>query len=82
MNSLLKLFSLSGFVVGYMFLVFCIKLDSHFDFIVSLLGLWFLFFPGLALLFFFLLGLLASAMFQLLDIIDTLFLFAYFTVDG
>jgi hypothetical protein len=53
MNSLLKLFSLSGFVVGYMFLVLCIKLDSHFDFIVSLLGLWFLFFPGLALLFFF-----------------------------
>jgi hypothetical protein len=82
MNSLLKLFSLSRFVVGYMFLVLCIKLDSHFDFIVSLLGLWFLFFPGLALLFFFLLGLLASAMFQLLDIIDTLFLFAYFTVDG
>jgi len=56
MNSLLKLFSLSGFVVGYMFLVFCIKLDSHFDFIVSLLGLWFLFFPGLALLFFFPIG--------------------------
>ncbi|KAJ6989188.1 hypothetical protein NC653_021928 [Populus alba x Populus x berolinensis] len=46
MNSLLKLFSLFGFVVGCMFLVLCIKLDSRFDFIVSLLGLWFLFFLG------------------------------------
>jgi hypothetical protein len=81
-NSLLKLFSLSGFVVGYMFMVLCIKLDSHFDFIVSLLGLWFLFFSWASTAFFFLLGLLASAMFQLLDIIDTLFFFAYFTVDG
>ena len=46
MNSLLKLFSLFGFVVGCMFLVLCIKLYSHFGFIVSLLGLWFLLFRG------------------------------------
>jgi hypothetical protein len=46
MNSLLKLFSLFRFVVGCMFLVLCIKLDSHFDFIVSLLELWFLLFLG------------------------------------
>ena len=46
MNSLLKLFSLFGFVVGCMFLVLCIKLYSNFGFIVSFLGLWFLLFWG------------------------------------